>query len=232
MTISRRFRKSAAGLMASPLALELAAAHVGIFGVRDLATRLGDRLALLNRGRRTAAPRHRTLRATLDWSHDLLPEPEQVILRRLSVFQDDCTMQSIVDVVANGTLRPDQVIGGIASLVDKSLLAVDITHDAARYHLWESTHACALDKLRRSGEYDHIRERHARYFHRLIANAESAAADELPLSRLHLADNYRAALDWSFSPSGDAALGIRLGKPAIRRTGTGRDPLAARTGRA
>lgn len=139
-----------------------------------------------------------------------MPELEQIVLRRLAVFQGDCTMQSVVDVVANGNLPPDQVIGGVASLVDKSLLAVDITHDAARYHLLETTHAYALDKLRRSGEHDHIRGRHARYFHQLIADAESAAVDELPLDHTYLVANFRSALDWAFSPSGDAALGIRL----------------------
>ena len=191
-----------------PLALELAAAHVGVLGMHELARRLDDRLALLNRGRRTAAPRHRTLRATLDWSHDLLPEPQQVILRRLAVFQGGCDMQSIVAVIANGDLPPDFVVSGIASLVDKSLLAVDISQDAARYHLLETTHAYAVEKLRRGGELDHIRGRHARYLHQLVARAEGTS--EWPVNDAHLIANLRPALDWAFSPQGDAALAIQL----------------------
>ena len=193
-----------------PLALELAAAHVSVLGMRELATRLDDRLALLNRGRRTAAPRHRTLRATLDWSHDLLPASEQVVLRRLAVFQGDCVMQSILAVIANGDLPPNLVVSGVASLVDKSLLAVDVSQASARYHLLETTHAYALDRLRRSGELDRIRARHARYLHQLLTSADTAATGEWPTNQAHLIANLRPALDWAFSRQGDAALAIQL----------------------
>jgi predicted ATPase len=193
-----------------PLALELAAAHVGVFGMRELAARLDDRLALLDRGRRTAPPRHRTLRATLDWSHDLLPGPEQVVLRRLAVFQGDCIMQSIVDVIANGDLPPDLVVSGIAGLVDKSLLAVDISQDFARYHLPETTQAYALDRLRRSGELDRIRGRHARYLHQFMARADAAGTGAWPGNHAYLIANVRPALDWAFSSRGDVALAIKL----------------------
>jgi predicted ATPase/DNA-binding winged helix-turn-helix (wHTH) protein len=193
-----------------PLALELAAAHVSVLGMRELATRLDDRLALLNRGRRTAAPRHRTLRATLDWSYDRLPALEQVILRRLAVFQGDCAMPSILAVVADGDLPPGLVVSGVASLVDKSLLSVDISQASARYHLLETTHAYALERLRHAGELDRIRDRHARYLHRLLTHAEPAGAGEWPGNETHLIADLRPALDWAFSPHGDAALAIQI----------------------
>lgn len=197
-----------------PLALELAAAQVGVFGVRGLVERLDDRLALLNRGRRTAAPRHRTLRATLDWSHDLLAEPEQIILRRFAVFQGDCSMQSISAVIADQRLTPIQVMSGIASLVDKSLVAVDVSQDVARYHLLETTRAYALEKLQQSGEYTQLRRAHAQYFHQLVARTESGErphiGSEEPVDQALLLANLRAALDWAFSPEGDSTIGVTL----------------------
>jgi predicted ATPase len=197
-----------------PLALELVAAHVGVLSVQEIAARLDDRLALQNRGRRTAAPRHRTLRATLDWSHDLLPPPEQIILRRLAVFQGHCTMQSINAVVADQDLAPMQVANGVANLVDESLVAVDIGGDFARYHLLETTRVYALEKLQRSGEHTQLHIRHARHFHQLVMRAESAplpqAGGEGPIDPSLLAANLRSALDWAFSPEGDSAIGIEL----------------------
>jgi predicted ATPase/DNA-binding winged helix-turn-helix (wHTH) protein len=106
-----------------PLALELVAAHIGALGAKSLATRLDDRFTLLIEGRRSALPRHQTLRATLDWSYSLLPQAQQVILRRLAVFRGDFTTQAARAVAADTGLTPDDIIHGIANLVDKSLVA-------------------------------------------------------------------------------------------------------------
>lgn len=197
-----------------PLALELAAAHVGVLGVKALAQRLDDRLALLIQGRRTAMPRHQTLRATLDWSNDLLPETEQVVLRRLAAFQGEFTMDAAATVAADTAIPTDDVVNSIANLVDKSLVTADISSDTTHYHLLEMTRAYAQERLREAGERDTVMRRHAEYFHGLYARAEAGARsrpkdDWLSDYGRHIG-NLRAALDWAFSPSGDAARGVAL----------------------
>src|SRR5207245_832473 len=112
-----------------PLALELAAARVDVFRIKALAERLDDRFALPTRGRRTALPRHQTLRATMDWSYDLLPEAEQVILRRLAVFQGDFTMDAAAGVATDDRIMSADVFEGVAILATKSLVATDISGD-------------------------------------------------------------------------------------------------------
>lgn len=197
-----------------PLALELAAAHVGVLGVKALAERLDDHLALLIQGRRTAMPRHQTLRATLDWSNDLLPETEQVILRRLAAFQGEFTMDAATAVAADTAIPPDGVVNSIANLVDKSLVTADISSDVTYYHLLEMTRAYAQERLRTAGERDIVMRLHAEYFHGLYSRAEAGARsrpkDEWLTNYGRHIGNLRAALDWAFSPSGDAALGVAL----------------------
>ncbi len=144
-----------------PLALELAAAHVAAFGVKGLLARLDDCLPLLMRGRRTALPRHHTLRATFDWSHDLLPGPEQAVFRRLAAFHGYFTMHAAIAVAAQQAITADQVVTSVANLVDKSLVAADISGAETYYHLLEMTRAYALEKLQESGEYDRMKCAHA-----------------------------------------------------------------------
>lgn len=108
------------------LAIELAAARVDAFGVRGVAARLDDRFQLLTRGRRTALPRHRTLRATLDWSYDLLPEPERAVLRRVAVFAGGFTEEAANAVVASAEIVASEIVESVANLVAKSLVMVDI----------------------------------------------------------------------------------------------------------
>jgi predicted ATPase len=110
-----------------PLALELAAARIDAFGVRDLAAHLDDRFRLLTTGRRTPLPRHRTLRAAMDWSYDLLPELEQLILRRLAVFQGDITMDGAAAVAIDERLTTADVFEGVANRATKSLIALAAT---------------------------------------------------------------------------------------------------------
>jgi predicted ATPase/DNA-binding winged helix-turn-helix (wHTH) protein len=197
-----------------PLALELAAAHVGSLGVRGLAARLDAHLALRMWGRRTALPRHQTLRATLDWSYDLLSEPERIILRRLAVFRGDFTMDSASEIVADKEIISERVVDGVANLVDKSLVVADIGGDITYYHLLEITRTYAMEKLQESGEREGIMRSHAQYFRKLLtqAGADSAArakSEWLADYPRHIG-NLRAALEWAFSSNGDAALGVAL----------------------
>jgi len=195
-----------------PLALELAAARVGVFGVRDLAAHLDDRFHVLTSGRRTALPRHQTLGAVLDWSYQLLPEQEGAVLRRLSVFAGDFTLEAAVAIAADPGLS--DVVDCVANLVSKSLIAADPRGEVARYRLLDTTRLYAFEKLKSSGELQQFARRHAEYYQTLFApaDAESEAwsqAQWLAVYGQHL-DNVRAALDWAFSPEGDPQIGVAL----------------------
>jgi predicted ATPase/DNA-binding winged helix-turn-helix (wHTH) protein len=191
-----------------PLALELAAAQASLLGIGELAARLDDRLVLLNRGHRTALPRHQTLSATLDWSYDLLREAERVVLRRLAVFRGSFTMATASAVCAGEALAAEQVIDCVARLVGKSLVAADISGEVGRYYLLDITRAYALGKLREAGEVGPVSRAHADCFRRLIGSSQTD--NQLPSGAGHLIDNVRAALDWAFSPDGDPSVGIAL----------------------
>jgi predicted ATPase len=197
-----------------PLALELAAAHVGVLGIKGLAARLDDRFALLIQGRRTALPRHQTLRATLDWSYGLLPGIEQVILRRLAAFQGEFTMDAAAAIAADANITPGNVVNGIANLVDKSLIAADIGGEVTYYHLLELTRSYAQERLCDTGEHDHVLSLHAAYFLHVFARAEAGARarsrQEWVADYGRHIGNLRVALDWAFSPDGDASLGVAL----------------------
>ena len=131
------------------LAIELAAARIDTFGVRGIAAHLDDRFQLLTRGRRTALPRHRTLRATLDWSYQLLPEPERVVLRRLAIFAGGFTEEAASAVAASAEIAASEVVESLANLVTKSLVSVDVGGVMVRYRLPETIRAYALAKARR-----------------------------------------------------------------------------------
>jgi predicted ATPase/DNA-binding winged helix-turn-helix (wHTH) protein len=147
-----------------PLAIELAAARATALGVEGLAARVNDRLSLLTEGRRTAPARHQTLRAALDWSYELLTEPERVVMRRLAVFNGDFTLDAaarVVDEVDVGDVATGDVVKNLASLVAKSLVAADVGGPVSRYRLLETMRAYAMDKLTGSGEFDAVASRHA-----------------------------------------------------------------------
>jgi predicted ATPase len=197
-----------------PLAIELAAARAATLGLAELAGRLDDRFNLLTGGRRTALPRQHTLRATLDWSYALLSARERTILWRAAIFVGGFRLEAAIAVAGNaGTTRSD-VIEGIASLVAKSLIALDDAEPASRWRMLETTRAYAFEKLTESGELALVARRHAEYYRDFFSRAETEAntrsvTEWLPTYRRDL-DNLRAALDWAFSPSGDAATGIGL----------------------
>jgi predicted ATPase/DNA-binding winged helix-turn-helix (wHTH) protein len=188
-----------------PLAIEFAAARAATIGLRQVVVGLDDRFQLLTRGWRTALPRHQTLRAALDWSYELLPDAERRMLRRLGVFAGGLTVDSAAAVMADTGLDAAMVTDCIANLVAKSLIALDPTPGAMRWYLLETIRAYALRKLAESGESDDALRRHATFFRDLFA--PGALADDLARREI---DNVRAALDWSFSSDGDAAVGVTL----------------------
>jgi predicted ATPase/DNA-binding winged helix-turn-helix (wHTH) protein len=197
-----------------PLALELAAARVDAFGVKGLAARLDDRFAVLTKGRRTALPRHQTLRAAMDWSYDLLPQIEQVVFRRLAVFRGSFTMEAAAAVAVDERIAAADVIEGVANLAEKSLVTTDISSDITYHRLLDTTRSYALDKLTDSVEAEEVARRHAEFFRDLVAPAAAGSPTQPTVEDMarygREIENVRAALDWSFSPAGDSATGVVL----------------------
>jgi predicted ATPase len=202
-----------------PLAIELAAACAAALGIEALAAHLDDRFQLLISGQRTALPRHQTLRATLDWSYELLAERERVLLRRLSVFAGAFILEAAAAVVVDNEVAASEVAAIVASLVAKSLVATEVEGTRTRYRLLDTMRAYARDKLYESGERERLARRHAQYFRDLFERAESEwerrpATEWLNENSRHL-NNLRAALDWAFSPKGDASIGVALTAAAV-----------------
>ena len=199
------------------LAIELAARRVATFGLPQTAALLDERLTLAWRGQRTAQPRHQTLRATLDWSYELLDDDERQVLCQLPVFVGDFSLDAARQVIAVDPLGQEHVVATIASLAEKSLLAVHRVGPLTHYRLLESTRAYAQS---RGGEQmDDVALRHARY---VCQRLEQVATREGAFSKdaggaTALADlgNVRAALAWCFGPRGDKALGVALAAAAV-----------------
>jgi predicted ATPase/DNA-binding winged helix-turn-helix (wHTH) protein len=162
-----------------PLAIELAVARAAVLGPELVLARLDERFALLTGGRRTALPRHQTLRATLDWSYELLPETERCLLRRLGIFAAGFTLEAASAVMRDqGHTAPD-VLDEIANLVAKSLVASDGPTPSGRWRLLETTRAYAREKLAESGETEQTARRCAQYFRDILGPAIHGA-QELP----------------------------------------------------
>ncbi len=158
------------------LALELAASRVAALGVRGTAALLDSQLRFLWRGRRTAPPRHQTLGATLDWSHNLLSDVERLVLRRLAVFVGTFSLEAARSVAAETPIEGGQVVEALDSLVAKSLVVTEIGPTWARYRLLDTTRSYALDKLIRSGEAAAVERRHATYYREFSECTDSAAS--------------------------------------------------------
>ena len=201
-----------------PLAIELAAARTATLGLDELAAHLDDRFRLLTGGHRTALPRQQTLRATLDWSYELLSAIEQTVLRRLAVFAGDFTLEAASDVVTADDLDAPAVVDLVTNLAAKSLVVVEIADADAQYRLLETTRVYALEKLADSGELDEVARRHARHYQVVFERAEAEwdrpTLDWLAVYGRHI-DNVRAALHWAFSPSGDGSIGVALTTSAL-----------------
>jgi len=193
-----------------PLAIELAAARVDLFGVRGLAARLDDRLELLTRGHRTAVPRHQTLRATLDWSYELLSRLEQTVLRRIAVFAGTFAARSASAVIADAELRAPEVLDVLTNLAAKSLLVVHVAGEQVLYRLLDTSRAYSLGKLEDSPERVEIKRRHALLCGTWGEDYLDWEPREWTAGSGQRIDDVRAALDWCFSPEGDSSLGVNL----------------------
>ncbi len=203
-----------------PLAIELAAARIKVLSAFSLRTRLASRLQLLTGGARDLPQRQQTLRAAIDWSHDLLNAAEQRLFRRLAVFAGGCTLEGVEAVCdAPGDLDLD-LLDGMASMVDKSLVQqVERAGGESRFAMLETIREYALEKLEASGEQAPIKRAHAAYCLVLaeeVATEQSAAEGEEWLERFSVEhDNFRAALEW-LTETGDAEWGLRLGTALFR----------------
>jgi predicted ATPase/DNA-binding winged helix-turn-helix (wHTH) protein len=191
-----------------PLAIELAAGRIDIFGFDKTAGLLDDRLNLSWAGRRTALPRHQTLNAALEWSYDLLGEAEKRVLSRLSVFAGGFTFEAAVAVAADETIDEANVSDCVWELRSKSMIAAQ--GQGARLRLLDITRAFASRRLVESEGEGPCRRRHALYFSDLFKQGASMDGPERR-TRLGIeVDNLRAALNWAFSGEGDAKIGVEL----------------------
>ncbi len=197
-----------------PLALELAAARVKSLSVDDIAARLHNQFRLLTGGSRTALPRQQTLRALIDWSYNLLTEPERVLFRRLSVFAGGWTLEAAEQVCSGKGLALDEVVDVLDHLVSKSLVVADTQDGATRYRMLETIRPYAREKLLESGEGEQLRDRHLDFFLELAEDAEPKlrGAEQLAwFNRLETEhDNLRFALEWSLSEQ-RIEKGLRIG---------------------
>lgn len=200
------------------LAIELATGRLDGMSIEALAASLQNSFQILTRGRRTALPRHQTLRGTIDWSYGILSDEERIVLMRISVFVGQFTLQAVREVAAGAPLRAPEMDEILHALVAKSLLSADTSGREARYRLLDTMRTYAGEKLDATGEGAAIRRRHAHYCRDLFATAESDGKPHLASETLAGTDqigNVRAAIDWAFSSAGDAAIGVALTINAI-----------------
>ena len=197
-----------------PLAIELAAARLGTLSLSDIASRLEDRFALLVGGRRGALPRHQTLRALIDWSYDSLSEPEKIVFRRVSVFIGGWALEQAEQVVSDDILDRSKVLPLLTQLASKSLVVIDAHEEETRYRLLETIREYALDKLEATEELNARHRWHAESFLNLAErSAKPLHTADQRMSLAYLERDYanlRAAMEWSFSPNGDAFIGCKL----------------------
>lgn len=195
-----------------PLAIELAAALAPILKVEQIASRLDNRLQILTRGSRTARPRHKTLRAAIDWSHELLSDAERLLLRRLAVFVGGFSLGA-AEAICPGADEGLHVLDLLARLYHRSLVVVEERGAELRYRLLETVRQYAREKVLEAGEDAQVRRRHAEWYHALAGQAEAhlqGPDQNVLLDRLETEhDNLRAALDW-FLDQGDTEAGLAL----------------------
>jgi predicted ATPase/DNA-binding SARP family transcriptional activator len=206
-----------------PLAIELAAPRMRIMSSAQLAERLDDIFGLLVGGTRSAHPRHQALRATLDWSHDMLAAEERTAFRRLAVFAGGFTLGAAERVAAGGDLKPASMLELLTRLADKSLLRVEHARGDSRYHLLVTIRDYARDRLAEASESDSVRRAHLAYYTELVEVAAARIEDveaggrgvELELDRLDAElPNLRKAFEFA-AESGDPAA-LRIAGPLDR----------------
>jgi predicted ATPase/DNA-binding SARP family transcriptional activator len=195
-----------------PLAIELAAARLRALSLAEIVDGLHDRFGLLTGGARTAVRRQQTLRASVDWSHALLTEPERVLLRRLSVFLGGFDLDAAQAVAGSGDVQRHQVLDQLTLLVDKSMVVAEDSRGRTRYRLLETVRQYALEKLGESGEADAVRVRHRDHYTAMAAQLDTPPDDAYE-RRITQADteidNLRAAFTWSRENS-DSELAMQL----------------------
>ncbi len=183
-----------------PLAIELAAARVRVLSLTEIRDSLHDRFRLLTGGARTAVRRQQTLRASVDWSHALLTEPERILFRRLAVFMGGFDLDAAQAVAGGGEVESYHVLDQLTLLVDKSLVVAENTSGRTRYRLLETMRQYALERLGESGEADRVRVRHRDHYTAKAALLDTAAstghAQRLEQAETEM-DNLRAAFAWS-----------------------------------
>jgi predicted ATPase/DNA-binding winged helix-turn-helix (wHTH) protein len=203
-----------------PLAIELAAGQAAALGIKSTVALLASRMGLLRLSHRTAVPRHRTLRATLDWSHDLLSGMERIVFRRIALFAGHFTLEAAQRIAAELDSDSSEVADAIAGLFEKSLLATRLYWGQPQYRLLNMTRAYALGKLEEHGEVESISVRHAEYFAEQL-ESERANLSALPkVERFAiccgLLSNVRAGLEWSFGPRGNDEIATRLAAASMQ----------------
>jgi len=203
-----------------PLAIELAAGPVAALGMRTTLADLASRLEWLKHGHRTAIPRHQTLKATLDWSYDLLSDVERVVLRRIARFVGHFSLEGARHVAGDPGSNDGAIFDAIAGLVEKSLIATRFDRGEPQYRLLDTTRAYALEKLAGHGELNLISLRHAEYvIQQLDSQKEMLSAppgsDMIAAYSLQL-NNIRSALEWSFGSHGNDEIATRLAAASTR----------------
>ena len=197
-----------------PLAIEFAAARVDVLGIRGVAARLGGSVQFLGGRRRAQLPRHRTMRSVLDWSYGLLSEEDRRFFRRLGIFSSSFSVKAAASVAMDAAQPQGDAVDLLGDLVSKSWLTADIGGAEPRFRLLETTRLYALEKLAESGEREEVARRHAEFcrdaFEPAAAEWEAGPTPEWLSTYGWRVDALRAALDWAFSPSGDASIGISL----------------------
>jgi predicted ATPase/DNA-binding CsgD family transcriptional regulator len=195
-----------------PLAIELAAARVRALSLDDILGSLHDRFRLLTGGARTAVRRQQTLRASVDWSHALLTEPERVLFRRLAVFLGGFDLDAAQSVAGTTDVERYQVLDQLALLVDKSLVVTENTSGRTRYRLLETVRQYALEKLGESGEADDVRARHRDHYLTVAAALNDPGRpdyrEQLRRAETEI-DNLRSAFTWCLE-TGEAEYALRL----------------------
>jgi len=203
-----------------PLAIELAAGPVAALGLRSTVARLASRLELLKLGHRTAVARHQTLKATLDWSYDLLSGVERIIFRRIARFVEHFSLEEARYIASEQGYDKGEICDAIAGLVEKSLIYTQLDDGQPQYRLLDTTRAYALEKLKEHDELDAISLRHAECV------AQELETQKVMLSALPRVErvatysrqlsNVRSALEWSFGPNGSDEVSTRLAAASMQ----------------
>jgi predicted ATPase/DNA-binding XRE family transcriptional regulator len=183
-----------------PLAIELAAARLNLLSPNQLAERLSERFRLLTGGSQTKLLRQQTMRATIDWSYDLLDVKEQRIFQRLAIFASDFSLEAINAVCTDDQIGEWPLLDALTSLVDKSLVISELVGSERRYRMFETMRAYAREKLGSGAESLH--QRHAAFYLQLAEGTATNLDREL--------ENFRSALDWALGSGGDILVGVRL----------------------